>query len=513
MELARLLKDIDVLDFSGLLHGEVSAVCHDSRQCTDGSLFVAVPGFKSDGHDFINAAIAQGARYVLLESNVAVADGVTAIRVADSRRSLGIVARNFFEDPSARLNMVGVTGTNGKTTVTFLLESIIKAAGAMPGVVGTINYRYDDKTLVALNTTPESLELQRILREMADAGVTHVVMEVSSHALELGRVADCHFQSGIFTNLTQDHLDYHQTMESYFRAKKKLFEMLVEAGAGQRAFINSDDPWGVRLRKEIAAETGVELLTFGLSHEADVMAENPILSADGICASIRTATDRFEIWSPLMGKFNLYNILSAVAAAHVMGLPVEAIRHGVASLQNVPGRMERVSLPGEAMVFVDYAHTDDALRRVLQNIMEFKTGRVITVFGCGGDRDRGKRPLMGRAATTYSDLTVLTTDNPRSEPPEAILQEIEAGIAPDCERYAPNDLKSACQGPKGYAVIADRQKAIEAAIAAAGASDIVLVAGKGHETYQIIGSKILPFDDRRVCRQALDALRPGGMNA
>ena len=509
MELATLLRGIDVLDFSGSLNGEVAAVCCDSRRCSPGSLFVAVPGFKSDGHDFIEAAVTRGAKYVVLEREVSVPLGITVVRVSDSRRSLGILGRNFFGDPSSHLQMIGVTGTNGKTTITFLLESIIKAAGATPGVIGTINYRYKDRTLVAPNTTPESLELQKILREMVDAGVTHVIMEVSSHALELGRVADCHYQAGIFTNLTQDHLDYHQTMDNYFLAKKRLFEMLVAAGAGRRAFVNIDDPWGVRLRKEIAAETGVDLLSFGLSPEADITAENPVLSVRGICTSVRTATERFEVRSVLIGKFNLYNILSAAAAAYVLGIPVDAIQDGIAQLHNIPGRMEKVSLPGEPTVFVDYAHTEDALRRALQNIMEFKTGRVITVFGCGGDRDRGKRPLMGKAATTYSDLTVLTTDNPRSEDPGEILREIEVGIEGGSRRFTGDDLKSGLPDDQGYVVVADRRAAIVTAIRAAGVDDIVLIAGKGHETYQLVGSEVLPFDDRQVSRDVLDARRSG----
>ena len=514
MELKTLLKDIDVLGISGSGSGEVSAVCYDSRKCAEGALFVAVSGFKSDGHDYITTATAAGAKFVVHEKAMDVLPGVTMIRVADSRRALGLLGKNFYRDPSSELQLIGITGTNGKTTITFLLESIFKAAGFYPGVIGTINYRYGDKILAAPNTTPESLDLQRILREMVDAGVTHVAMEVSSHALALERVADCRFRAGIFTNLTQDHLDYHKTMEAYFLAKKRLFEMLNRGGDGSRSLVNSDDPWGERLIREIKTDKGTGALSYGLERLADITAIDPVLSIEGIQALIKMPEGAFAIRSPLIGKFNLYNILSAVAAAYVLKVPIEAIQEGIKRLKNIPGRMEKVSRSGEPTVFVDYAHTEDALRRALQNIAEFKTNKVITVFGCGGDRDRGKRPLMGRASLAYSDLTILTSDNPRSEDPAEILREIEQGINGDANKCTQSELEGGASNSnwkKAYAVIADRKTAIATALRIAGPADIVLVAGKGHENYQIIGSVVSSFDDRIVSREILnERFKSGG---
>ena len=512
MKLDELLKDIDVIRKEGPGTGNVASICYDSRKCAEGALFVAVPGLKSDGHDFIPAVIASGAKFIVHEKDVTVPAGITAVRVRDSRRALGLLGRNFFRDPSSGLCVVGVTGTNGKTTITYLLESIFEAAGAKAGVIGTINYRYADRIYPAPNTTPESLELQRILREMADAGVTHAVMEVSSHALELGRVADCTFQAGIFTNLTQDHLDYHKTMEDYYRAKKRLFEMLAGGGRGNRAVLNLDDPWGERLCRELVKETGQKPLTYSIERRAGISVLDPSLSVQGISAVIErdgAPGDVLILKSPLIGKFNLYNIAAAVAAACSLGVPGEAIRKGIERVKNIPGRMEKVSLPGEPSVFVDYAHTEDALRRVLQNITEFKKRKIITVFGCGGDRDRGKRPLMGKASVAYSDLTLITSDNPRSEEPNAIIREIEKGINGSCRRYDSAELKKSgfsAGMEKGYVVIPDRRLAIQTAIGLADPSDIVLIAGKGHEDYQIIGGCTTPFDDRMISRELLDGL-------
>jgi UDP-N-acetylmuramoyl-L-alanyl-D-glutamate--2,6-diaminopimelate ligase len=509
LNLRELLTDIDIIDISCLIDGEVASVCYDSRKCKEGSLFVAVPGFKSDGHDFINSAVAAGAKYIVVEKEMPVPEGITVIEVRDARRALGLLGRNFYRNPSSELCIIGVTGTNGKTTTTFLLESILKSAGARPGVIGTINYRYGNNILPAPNTTPESLDLQRILREMADAGVSHVIMEVSSHALDLGRVDDCQFQAGIFTNLTQDHLDYHKTMEEYFQAKKRLFEMLVKGGNGAKSILNIDDPWVARLQKEMPDS----FLTCAIDHTADFSVFDIQLSVHGIKTQIQTQGESFAIQSPLIGKFNLYNILSAVSTAYALKIPVTAIQDGIKGLKNIPGRMEKVSFAGEPSVFVDYAHTDDALRRALQNIAEFKEKRVITVFGCGGDRDSGKRPLMGKVAVEYSDLTILTSDNPRSENPATIIGQIEQGINGFCRRYSPEELDNGIiSREKGYCIIADRRAAIHTAIALAGSSDIVLIAGKGHENYQIIGNEVLTFDDRVVSREIFHELKAGGRN-
>ncbi|HYA13770.1 MAG TPA: UDP-N-acetylmuramoyl-L-alanyl-D-glutamate--2,6-diaminopimelate ligase [Syntrophales bacterium] len=508
MQIQAVIKDIEVLQISGNLEGEVSAICYDSRNCEKNSLFVAVRGLKSDGHDYIQEAVERGARFVVHEQNYTPPPDAVFIRVPDSRRILGILGKNFYSDPSSHLCLIGVTGTNGKTTVTYLLESILKEAGFNVGVIGTVNYRFKNEVLPAPNTTPESYELQKILRKMADEGVTHVVMEVSSHAIDLRRVDDCSFDMGIFTNFSQDHLDYHKTLENYFQAKKRFFDEILPAAKkprGQTIIINSDDPWGQRLLREI--KTNLSLRTFGMKNSCDTAVNRYILSTEGIKADVIMGGRSFTISSPLIGKFNLYNILAAVTASVSINIPEGFIQAGIQNLKNVPGRIEKVSAPGEPDVFVDYAHTEDALLRVLQNLSAFKKRKIITVFGCGGDRDRGKRPMMGIAATTWSDLTILTSDNPRTEEPLSIIREIETGIRKDSViKLLPEELEKNIN-EKGYVVIPEREKAIEKAVALASLSDIVLIAGKGHENYQIIGNKKIPFHDKLVAQEALAAKR------
>ncbi len=510
MQIQAVIKDIDVLQVSGNLEGEVSAICYDSRNCEKNSLFVAVRGLKSDGHDYIPEAVARGARFIVHEQDYTPPPDAVSIRVPDSRRILGILGKNFYNNPSSHLCLIGVTGTNGKTTVTYLLESILKAAGFNVGVLGTVNYRFKKKVLPAPNTTPESYELQKILRIMVDEGVTHVVMEVSSHAIDLRRVDDCSFDMGIFTNFSQDHLDYHKTLENYFQAKKRFFDEILPAAKkprGQTMIINGDDSWGQRLLREI--KTNLSSRTFGIENPGDTTVGRYILSTEGIEAEINMGDRSFTISSPLIGKFNLYNILAAASASVSLNIREEFIQTGIQNLKNVPGRLEKVSGAGEPDVFVDYAHTEDALLRVLQNLSAFKKGKIITVFGCGGDRDRGKRPLMGIAATTWSDLTILTSDNPRTEEPLSIIREIERGISNDyVKKLLPEKFENSMNG-KSYVVIPEREKAIETAIALAAVSDIVLIAGKGHENYQIIGNKKIAFDDKLVAREALTAKRQG----
>ncbi len=500
MRLSLLLRGSGALGFSGNLDGEVASICYDSRQCGQGSLFVAIPGLKADGHAFIADALVRGAGFIIHENEFLPPAGVTAVRVRDSRRCLGVLGKNFFGDPSAALCLIAVVGTNGKTTVTYLLEAILRAAGHNVGVLGTINYRFGGHDFPAPNTTPESFEMQRILKEMIDQGVTHCVAEVSSHAIDLRRVDDCAFDLGVFTNLTQDHLDYHGTMEVYYQAKKRFFSEVLPAGGKSHRFkmgINNDDPWGQRLLKEVGAEG----LTYGLENRCSVWASPFHLSLGGIDATLHYDSEHIKVTSPLLGRFNLYNILAAASAAHALDIPGRVIRKGIEAVALVPGRLEKVSTAGQPAVFVDYAHTDDALRRVLQNLSEFRTGRIITVFGCGGDRDKGKRPLMGEAATAHSDLTIVTSDNPRSEDPREIIREIEKGIR--VSKLADIDDMAWSPSDRRYLVIPDRKAAIAAAIGLAGTKDIVLLAGKGHEDYQIIGSKKFPFDDRTIARGEL----------
>jgi UDP-N-acetylmuramoyl-L-alanyl-D-glutamate--2,6-diaminopimelate ligase len=503
MELATLLHDISVERWIGDRSGRVSSVCYDSRQCEPDSLFVAIPGLQADGHDFIPEAVQRGARTVVHEKDLPALPGIRMIRVPDSRPVLGLLGRNFYGDPSSRLCLIGVIGTNGKTTVTYLLESILAAAGCSVGILGTVNYRFNRKILASPHTTPESLEMQKILREMADDGVTHVVAEISSHSLDLRRVDACDFDLGIFTNLSQDHLDYHKTMENYFEAKRRFFREVLPAGKKKRSpamAVNGDDPWGQRLLGDVS----LPRLTFGIDTPCDLSASEVQLTLQGSEALFTSAQQRFRIRSPLIGRFNLYNILAAAAAALALGIAPEEIRAGVEHFGQVPGRLEKVSTPDQPAVFVDYAHTDDALRRVLQNLTAFKRGRLMTLFGCGGDRDRGKRPLMARAAADLSDQVIITSDNPRTEDPLMIIAQIEAGIpAGTLNRVSPEEMKAGgCS--RCYTVIPDRAAAIETAVACAGPSDMVLIAGKGHEDYQILGSRRIPFDDRIHARLALE---------
>jgi UDP-N-acetylmuramoyl-L-alanyl-D-glutamate--2,6-diaminopimelate ligase len=502
LKLSELIQGVELLKKEGDLSGEVSSVCYDSRLCSKDSLFVAIPGIRLDGHHFIQQALKQGSRSILCERPVDTPAGVTVLRVKDSRQALGIVGKNFFRNPSAALCLVGVTGTNGKTTITYLLESVFRQAGYSPGVIGTINYRYRSKVREAAHTTPESFDLQGMLREMLDAGVSHVVMEVSSHALDQKRVDDCEFDAGIFTNLSQDHLDYHRTLEAYFQAKRRFFsEVLGQRNKGRQGMIiNSDDIFGRRILQEMPPS---QVLSFGLEGSCDIGATRFSFSLEGIDAEIRTPRGTFPVKAPLVGRYNLYNILAAAAAAHFLDIESRTVQAGLSNIGTIPGRLEKVSVAEEPAVFVDYAHTEDALKNVIENLLSFKKARLITVFGCGGDRDRGKRPLMGKVVVTRSDLSILTSDNPRTEDPLAILRQIEDGVEKvGVTKYAIEDVRKGFDG-KGYVVIPDRREAIREAIRLAGPEDIVLVAGKGHETYQIIGTEKFPFDDRDECREAL----------
>jgi UDP-N-acetylmuramoyl-L-alanyl-D-glutamate--2,6-diaminopimelate ligase len=504
MQLSSLLKGIGTPEASGGPEVEVASVCYDSRQCQKGSLFVAIPGLKADGHAFIADALERGAAVVVHEGEFHPPRGVTAVQVRDSRRALGILGKNFFADPSSALTLVAVVGTNGKTTVTYLIESILRAADVLWASWERSTTATAGRASRAEHN-PGSFEMQRILREMADHGVTHVVAEVSSHAVDLRRVDDCLFDVGVFTNLTQDHLDYHGTMENYFRAKQRFFSEVLPGSGKQRThpmIVNIDDPWGQRILREVPGGR----ITYGLDNPCDVSAAPFELTLGSIRATLHLHGERLEVDSPLMGRFNLYNILAGAAAALALGIPGRFIQKGVASLSSVPGRLEKVSTAGQPAVFVDYAHTEDALRRVLQNLAAFRKRRIITVFGCGGDRDRGKRPLMGEAATAGSDLAIVTSDNPRTEDPLEIIREIERGIR--MPKLADGDPDGP-ESRQGYWVIPDRRSAIERVIVMSGADDIVLIAGKGHEDYQVIGTRKFPFDDRRIASEALSHWRGG----
>lgn len=487
---------------------QISSVVYDSRQATADSLFVAIRGEKTDGNRFIGAALERGATAIVSEmpppahrgqalgpqvqtAEIApVPDSVAWLQVPDSRKALAIIAANFYGHPAESLQLVGITGTNGKTTTSFLLDSIIHAAGLRSGLFGTIEYRTPVETYSAKTTTPESLDLQRFLSEIVRAGGTHAVLEGSSHALALDRLWGCRFTAAVFTNLTRDHLDFHNTMDNYFAAKRRLFEG-TGAGRALCGIINIDDPYGQQLRN-VAERT----ITYGLASGAQVTVKKFSLALRGLDFAAETPAGKIEVRSALVGRNNVYNLLSAVAASIALDIRREAIEAGISALSAVPGRFEQIDLGQPFMVVVDYAHTDDALQKLLETARELHpAGRMITLFGCGGERDRSKRPLMGAAAGRLSDVVVLSSDNPRSEDPLKIINDALVGL----QRTTAKVL-----------VEPDRQRALELALEQARPGDMVLLAGKGHETTQVLKDRTIEFDDREVARRILRERGYGG---
>ncbi|MEW6321249.1 MAG: UDP-N-acetylmuramoyl-L-alanyl-D-glutamate--2,6-diaminopimelate ligase [Acidobacteriota bacterium] len=471
----------------------VSAIVYDSRRAVPGSIFVALRGQKADGLAFVPQALDRGASLVVAEAPPPPGTAAPWLVVSDARLALALLADRFFDSPSRQMAVVGVTGTNGKTTTAYLLSSILDAAGLPAGLLGTVTYRVGREEREASRTTPEAPDVQQLLREMLDRGCRSAVMEVSSHALALKRVDGMRFAAGIFTNLTRDHLDFHGDMEAYFAAKRRLFELLPPEAP---AVINADDPRGAAL-----VEASRRPVTYALQKPADVTAARMDMTLDGLRLEIATPRGSVEVASRLVGRPNAYNIVAAAAAAAALDLPLDAIARGVAALPGVPGRFEVVSAADDDVtVVVDYAHTDDALRNLLETARPLAPTRLVTVFGCGGDRDRTKRPLMGVVAARLSDVVIITSDNPRSEDPARIIEEIKRGIPAARQPGAPE--------PDVLAIV-DRAEAIARAVAIADAGDLVLVAGKGHEKYQQIGDRVLPFDDAEVAREALARRRAG----
>ena len=505
MELEELIRDLSIVETQGDLRLPVPGLAYHTGQVVEGGLFVAIPGTRTDGHEFVRQAVACGARVVVVEKPGDAPPGVTVVRVPNARVALAALASSFYAFPSHRLTIVGVTGTNGKTTTTYLLESILAAAGNRVGVMGTVNIRYPGAVLAAPVTTPESLDLQRFLSDMLQAGVTHVVMEISSHGLDMHRVEGTRFAAGLFTNLSQDHLDYHGTMEQYFAAKARLFTQILRGDGKARpvALINGDDGWG----KKLCSLVPGPLLRYGLMPGLEIRATQATCDLSGITARVETPSGELELHSPLLGRLNLYNLLAAAAAAVGLGLPLAAIRAGTEALTQVPGRLETVPNDLGVRVVVDYAHTPDALEKALDALRDLGGRRLICVFGCGGDRDRGKRPLMGAAAAQRADVVVITSDNPRTEVPEAIVAEIETGVrALGLKRIEPRG-EVAPPDERCYTLMVDRREAIRLAVAWVQPGDVVYIGGKGHETYQIIGRRRLDFDDRLVAAAALEEKR------
>jgi UDP-N-acetylmuramoyl-L-alanyl-D-glutamate--2,6-diaminopimelate ligase len=465
-----------------------TGVAYDSRKVTRGSVFVALPGQKADGALFAPQAVAAGAAAVVSER---AATGLETpwIVVPDARLALAHLAAEFFGHPSRLMKVVGITGTNGKTTTSYLMQAIFEAAGTRCGLMGTVTYRIGDREIAATRTTPEAPEVQGFMRQMVDASCGACVMEVSSHALAMHRVDGIRFAAGVFTNLTRDHLDFHQDMESYFAAKRRLFEMLP---ADAPAVVNVDDPRGVAL-----AENAGRPVTYAIGRDADVTPGPLTFGLEGLAFAVRTPQGVAHVTSKLVGKPNVYNILAAAGTAAALGVPIKAIEQGLQKLAGVPGRFELASSAADDItVLVDYAHTDDALRNLLETARPLASRRLITVFGAGGDRDRTKRPLMGMVAARLSDVVVITSDNPRGEDPTRIIEEVKRGAEPEAR-----------QGRAEVVTIVERRDAILRAVDLASAGDVVLIAGKGHEKYQEIGGRTIPFDDVVVAREALEARR------
>jgi UDP-N-acetylmuramoyl-L-alanyl-D-glutamate--2,6-diaminopimelate ligase len=498
MKLSRLIEGCDISGITGDPDVEISGLCDDSRDISPGSLFIALGGDRHDGHRFLDEALKKGAAALVVEDPFAASrfsgsSAVAVVLVEDSRKALGHIASVFYGAPSGKLKLAGITGTNGKTTTAYMLESVMSAAGRASGVIGTIEYRYGGKVLKAAKTTPGVLELQGLLSQMVEDGVTDCIMEVSSHALDQQRVAGCTFDLAIFTNLTRDHLDYHSTMEEYGRAKELLF--LDIPGENKISVINIDDPFGMELSKKAAKS-----ISYGLSR-GDINLADVSASEEGMVLSLNTPLGALEINSSFIGEHNIYNMMAATGGGIASGIDLGDIKKGLEALKDVPGRLERVML-GEGQkkcrVLVDYAHTPDALKRAIMAVRPTTTGRLFTLFGCGGDRDREKRPLMGKVSAVGSDFTIITSDNPRSEDPETIIREIEEGVIDG-------------GGKKGlsYTVTVDRRQAIRDAAEMVLDEDTLLIAGKGHEDYQIVGEERLHFDDRQEARLAFEAA--GGM--
>jgi UDP-N-acetylmuramyl-tripeptide synthetase len=489
MSLRHLVCGLTPLRVAGSLDREVAGIAYDSRRVAPGMVFVAWRGRRCDGHDFISPAIDRGASAVICERAGIFSPRVTILQVADARQALAQVAAAFHGHPSRHLTVIGVTGTNGKTCVAFLVKHLLQAAGVSCGLISSVHHEVGERRIPAQRTTPEALEIQELLAHMRRAGCQACVLEVSSHALDQHRVDAVAFDLGILTNLSPEHLDYHGTLERYAAAKRRLFTALGRRPAPGQAVLNRDDPFGARLARE---ELGAEVVTYGRHASALVQALRCRLSAGGAELLARTPRGRLAARLPLIGRHHIANALAAIGAGSALGIDLALLRDGLNTMPQIPGRLERIAAGQPFQVFVDHAHTERALQHVLQTLREVTPGRLLLAFGCGGDRDPTKRAPMGRVAAALADWTIITTDNPRHECPQAIAAEIESGFA-----GAP---------PSAYRVELDRRSAIEAILTEARPGDTILIAGKGHETYQEFEDVVVPFDDRLQLRETLEQL-------
>ncbi|MDD3374671.1 MAG: UDP-N-acetylmuramoyl-L-alanyl-D-glutamate--2,6-diaminopimelate ligase [Candidatus Omnitrophica bacterium] len=483
MKLKDLIKDIyqKEIEEHFLLY-DVQSISCDSRKVDQGGLFVAIKGARKDGTDYIEEAVAKGAVVVAVDGEQSIDllnKNICILKVEDTRKFLADATNRIYDFPSKKVQCLGITGTNGKTTISYLIEAILKTARQKCGVIGTINCRYGEHIVPIENTTPSIVDICHYLTDMNENGFSYCAMEVSSHALDQGRVSGIDFKAGIFTNLTQDHLDYHQSMESYFLAKSKMFSSLL---LDSFAIVNIDDFWG----QKIIERTKAKVVSYGVENKADMMALNIESTLFGSKFILKLGQNETEIETTLIGKHNVYNILAAAATCSCIGVQLEDIRYGVEHLNCVPGRLEPVIAGQDFFVFVDYAHTDDALKNVLTSLRSVTKGKLVVVFGCGGDRDKEKRVKMGSVVSSLADFSIITNDNPRSENPEDIAHKIVSGF--DHDRYL---------------IILDRRQAIQKAFSMVEKNDIVLIAGKGHENYQILKNETISFDDRKVVRECL----------
>lgn len=490
MKLAEILEKVNVIRVDGDTDREITGLCHDSREVKPGYLFFAVRGARLDGHQYLHAAAAAGAAAAIVEYIPENPPDIPLITVQNVAEVIKECAGKFYGYPDRKLQLIGVTGTNGKTTSTFLMKSILETAGHKVGLIGTIvnligDEEIADSTFGSHNTTPGPLELQQLFAKMVQAGAEYVIMEVSSHSIHQGRVAGLQFRGGIFTNITQDHLDYHGTFDEYLRVKTKFFRNLP---ATSWAAINHDDPHS----EYIISRCPAKIVTYGIHQPADVMAENIELTADGARYTVKTPQGTVKLDLSFTGYFNVYNSLGVITIALALGVPLAQIKEGLEKVSGVPGRFQRITVPGADFgVIVDYAHTPDGLENILRTGRGLNPKRLIVVFGCGGDRDRTKRPIMGKLAAELADFTIITSDNPRTEDPESILRDIEKGFK-EIVPYAP------------YKIVCDRETAIRTAIKQAKSGDLILIAGKGHETYQIFADRTIHFDDREIAKKALE---------
>lgn len=491
MMLKQLLEGVDSKLLLGTLNKDVKGISYNSNKIKRDFLFIAIKGEKKDGHSFVNSAVEMGANAVVLDRDPGhEISGVSVIKVKNTREALSEISANYYNDPTKDICLVGITGTNGKTTVTYIIERIWNEESKNVGVIGTVNYRIKNKLFNSNMTTPESLELMDILSSMKSEGVDNVVMEVSSHAIDQSRVSSCQFDAVVFTNLTQDHLDYHNSIEEYMNTKKNLFTGILKKSSKKKKYsvINIDDSHGA----QIAEEATGKLITYSIKNKnASVKAESYDISRNGISALINTPEGNFEVKSKLLGEHNLSNILAAIATTISLGTPLNLIKNGVNNAVSIPGRLEEVDNSLDIKTLIDYAHTPDALHNAALTVKKITDNKVILLFGCGGDRDKLKRPLMGKIGGDLADTLIVTSDNPRTENPEDIIKDIEDGV-----------LISTID-KENYFKIADRRKAIKFAINIASRGDTVLIAGKGHEDYQIVGNQTVYFDDKSEAAEAL----------